>query len=508
MASEKWHDINSPGFAKFSKSEESAREKEADAVEVQPVAVAPQQDAEVRIISGRWVAGKDGFQFNNKCTAEVTCEILKETIKKKLSIKLFVNYNNNIEDLNHQVDAFIGKDNIGRADLTLYYGDSFYADYSKDPQKKCTYFFKATHSQGSTIQSDDLEMPCDSPKSGPQPDLPEVNGWWLSKEPVSPVDGIAGDTPCISMLAMEDALYRHDSAVFLPDIIRDSYADPEFQATPGDDPDLRHVAQNLSEGLYMIAQVLVEIRSQETIDTCLIAGHTDTSGDASYNTNLSKYRAESVYYIIDGTPESREKWGAQFKEEYYKGTHVRTVKDLQQILAWIAVVRGWPCSPGAIDGKQGEKTTEAVRAFQESYSSCGEFEPIAVDGVAKKETWMAFFDVYQSQLALLLDCTPESLNQIYRSCDNWKSLFTMCGCGEKWPIQEANRDNYRSATNRRVEVLIFPKDSGTTLACSDAGCVGGGCTVYSPLPDGSPRYTFSRMFVDLPPPEQADPLVE
>ncbi len=352
--------------------------------------------------------------------------------------------------------------------------------------------------------ADETKEPSKPAQPAQTPD--DAEGWWLPKESVSPVDGIAPEGKVVGLIEMEDALFRHNSTVFLPDVVDAAYPEPGAEDAgdaPADGADSSNEELSVRkrcEGLSMVYQVLMHLQEKPDGFVCQIAGHTDTSGDAAYNHKLSHFRANAVYYIIDGSDASRTAWGDQFKEELKDGVHTKNIEDLQQILAWVSHERNWPCHPGPIDGIAGSKTQSAVREFQKSYNADPEFPAdIEPDGIAKKETWKAFFDVYQSTLAKMSGMDRAQFDAQYRCAAKWKDSFKLTGCGEQWPIEEESKDDYRSQTNRRVEVLVFDPGEAPALACIDGSCAGKSCPVYGAGPDGAPAFEAARIFYDYSP---------
>ena len=259
------------------------------------------------------------------------------------------------------------------------------------------------------------------------------------------------------IIEMEDLNFRHDSAVLLPE---------QYESSPDEAQD---TDQERISGLDVIRTVM--IRAQEfPKQKTLIAGHTDTSGKPSYNIKLSEMRGKSVWFMIMN---KRDEWAAISEEKHQN-------KDIQQILTWVN--REYPtmdCDPQGIDGKIEGKTHKATKNFQTNFEP--EFgRKIKVDGVVGKETWGAFFDVYQRKLASMLEVSESELDK-YRKAIKWiDPKKPVVGCGENWPIEEAKKDEYRSRINRRVEILFFDEGEEPRLDChsSKGKCVEDKCLLY------------------------------
>lgn len=79
------------------------------------------------------------------------------------------------------------------------------------------------------------------------------------------------------------------------------------------------------------------------------------------------------------------------------------------------------------------------------------------------------------------------------------------GCGETWPLEAKGVVNYRSQTNRRVEILFYdPDELNKPLPCKDADCAEDDCHVFKNLdrydPDkGSKEPRLAWRYIDMTP---------
>jgi len=273
------------------------------------------------------------------------------------------------------------------------------------------------------------------------------------------------------LLEIEDVHFNFNSAVFLPPKIKDkgksgTTSNVEFSNAP-----LKSIlekfhpefAKNFYQssyspeseesvedgGKFADLQLIADVyRVQEKYpdSKLLIVGHTDTVGSEADNQTLSEKRAKGVYSILTG---DREEWYQTIQKH-------KKVEDYQAILTHLSERYNWDCHPGSIDNVHGSKTEEAVKNFQKNYNS--EFNAsISEDGVVGPETWKAIFDVYMKELAELLG-GKDKLEEGQKKLRFLDETQPTLGCGEKYPIEEANRDNYRSEENRRVELLFFKLD--------------------------------------------------
>lgn len=107
-----------------------------------------------------------------------------------------------------------------------------------------------------------------------------------------------------------------------------------------------------------------------------------------------------------------------------------------------------------------------------AYGGGGTATAIPEDSDFGPKTWGAVFDLYQDSLAQLLATTFEKMSTYHSSLDSrWvEDANKAVPCGETFPKDCPELDEYESAVNRRVEVLFFdpaevPKDP---LPCNAA----------------------------------------
>ncbi len=263
----------------------------------------------------------------------------------------------------------------------------------------------------------------------------------------------------VHVLEVEDVLFRHDSAVMLPEAYENVDAEAES-------PDEERIT-----GLDVIRTLFLRAKEYPT-QKFLLTGHTDTTGSDQYNVTLSEKRGNSVMHMMLG---NRDEW-ADISDKHHLN------EDIQQILTWAN--REFPalsCDPQGIDGIIGTNTRTAIRNFQTN------FDPIfgraiGIDEVVGPETWGAFFDVYQRRLAQMLD-TDEAGLPSFRNAVNWVDPNKKAvGCGENWPIESANQNDYRSRINRRVEILMFDPTELPPLDChpQPGKCDKAVCVLHDP----------------------------
>lgn len=227
------------------------------------------------------------------------------------------------------------------------------------------------------------------------------------------------------LLEAEKQRFHSESAVFLPDFV------------PNNDADETLSGLAILRACYLYAE-------NNPDKKILLVGHTDTTGEESYNAKLSQKRADNLLYLLIG---DREKWSSNSQQ-----TH--QVEDYQQILRWVTRTWGVSCNPRGVDNKLGVKTKRAIRSFKSWYNE--EFENnLKVNDTVDDAIWGAFYDVYLDELSSILETDLDGLS-FYQS----KLVFLNDNCkarggGKNFPIDSHRENNYRSPKHRRTEILFF-----------------------------------------------------
>jgi hypothetical protein len=278
----------------------------------------------------------------------------------------------------------------------------------------------------------------------------------------------------VHILEMEDVLFHHNSAVMMPENPAGKSSKDGAGAT---DPRVQSM-QATATGIKALALVFKQFEFDPN-KRIIIAGHADTSGDIKYNFELSGLRAQNVMDLLIG---DREAW----TDISYKK---HKIEDYQQIMTHYASKFGWACDPEKIDNVWGPKTEAATKNFIDSYNTANADPslpgpPLSPDLLGKvkndgakrwpPELWRAVFDLYSQELAEALMTSTASLQAMRESLvglQTNKFLYPdkrFIACGESFPIDQAERDKYRSQANRRVEIIFFDKDEA--LAFEDFVC--------------------------------------
>lgn len=244
------------------------------------------------------------------------------------------------------------------------------------------------------------------------------------------------DAPQVTFVEMTDAHFRTNSAVLLPE---------------GEDPEADGDHQALTS-VGVIATAL-RFNDEHAGRTLLVAGHTDTAADTAFNQKLSEERAEVTLALLKGGDASRERF-----KTLCDGRH--TVADIKQILSWVAVgLDNFDCDPGVINDQPDDKP---VRKFQAAYNANKatinpdpNVPPLTVDGSVGKLTWGAFFDCYEAALRDELGENAAGVAALRAKLKFTDPKHEFLGFSENFPIEELGVNNFRSQSNRRVEILFF-----------------------------------------------------
>ena len=278
-------------------------------------------------------------------------------------------------------------------------------------------------------------------------------------------------------IEIEDAYFNHNSAVMMPDTVLNRRpaatvpfhaADAEVMAAlkrfhpdvhraftvdppdPGGEPRREVNGLGVLAATYRFLALNLSFR-------LLLAGHCDTSGPDDFNFTLSEQRAKNVLFLLKG---DRQGW-VEIALAHSQ------VEDQKRICRHAARERGWPCDPGPINNVSDVALTRALRALREHFNR--DFgRTIPLDGPAGPQTWGAFFDIYMDHLASILGTDVAGLDTHRAELRFIDNTHRFIACGEKLPIEEGGRDDFRSEENRRVEILFF-----STKALPDFNCHAG-----------------------------------
>jgi hypothetical protein len=252
---------------------------------------------------------------------------------------------------------------------------------------------------------------------------------------------VAGDNKGLNDTDFSNRTLRARLSEHHPDFAEAWYEKPPTLSADKDNTGALPPSAPLA-GLSRLSAILSYLQTAEGLRV-VIAGHTDTVGSSSFNKKLSGERAQNILSILEGDSES---WLQVVRQR-------SKVIDYQAILVSFANTFAWPCHPGAVDDADGPQTQRGLKGFQRSYNELFAGQ-LAVDGIIGPQSWRAIFDIYQESLANTLGGKDELAQQ--RACLERALLGEKTiACGESFPIESMGRDNYRSAKDRRVEIIFF-----------------------------------------------------
>jgi outer membrane protein OmpA-like peptidoglycan-associated protein len=258
----------------------------------------------------------------------------------------------------------------------------------------------------------------------------------------------------VTFVEMHDALFRTNSAVILPE-----GEDPNSKAKAGGKRALTSV------GLFASA---LRYNEEHEGKKLFIAGHTDTKGKDQFNQPLSEERAKVALALLTGDRASF----AKLCQNRHDGV------DLTQIFHWVADSPDFEfkCKPTLYDQPPSTTTVTHFKQeynahFDEKFSDIDGAKKFASpDGTQNEALWGAIFDCYEYGLRCELGDMENSkegkdeLTQLRKKVvwvdDGHKTM----GFGERFPVDELAKNDMRSQSNRRVEVMMFDEDEKPDLA--------------------------------------------
>jgi hypothetical protein len=291
---------------------------------------------------------------------------------------------------------------------------------------------------------------------------------WLAKAEIEDLTTEAGLKE-VTFVEMHDALFRTNSAVVLPE---------------GEDPNSKPGGGRALTSVGLFATALryneenpshVDAQGNEVRKKFLITGHTDTKGSDPFNQPLSEERAKVALALLTG--------GAQGRKDFAKLCQARHDGiDLTQIFHWVADSPDFEfqCKPTLWDQPPSTTTVthfkqEYNRTFEEKFADMDGAVPFtAVNGTEDAAMWSAIFDCYEHGLRCELgdmENSKEGKDELdrLRKLVTWvdPSCQTM-GFGERFPVDNIAKSDFRSQSNRRVEVMMFDEGEEPDLAEAQA----------------------------------------
>ncbi len=193
----------------------------------------------------------------------------------------------------------------------------------------------------------------------------------------------------------------------------------------------------------------------------LVAGHTDTVGQDGDNDDLSTERAMNVLLYLSAKKEAWAEHSFKFQE----------ADDYQFILLWAHREFGFDCNPGEIDNDFGSGSKTALKNFRRDFNAHFETELFTEaelnDGTRKEVDWLGFYICYDDVLSRAMGI---SLKELETKKQGIKFTDPQgIGCGENFPIENPDQDNFDSLRNRRVDILFFEPGEEPDLTIAPPG---------------------------------------
>lgn len=265
--------------------------------------------------------------------------------------------------------------------------------------------------------------------------------------------------PTAYLLEVQDLAFHVGSSMFLPSLPEtgsdEGYDFAEHQETADEirqsEPDFgkssgRQVANGNDDdwplaGLVVPALVFVFCRDNADYQL-LSVGHSDRGEPEE----LSAKRAQNALCVVLGDADG---WIASCRDHH-------TPADWQRILLHFAVRYGWNCDQHEVSGKWDEPLRASLQCFRDGYEELRNRSAGTGDTLFP-ETAAAVFDLYQDELASLLEIEPEALGRQQSSLHLADAHQPFVGCGAAVGLDAIGDDGYRSRSPRRVELHLFKK---------------------------------------------------
>ncbi len=217
--------------------------------------------------------------------------------------------------------------------------------------------------------------------------------------------------------------------------------------------DSSFVTPDVADEMTLLAKLVRQHTRDDQKPPASVFGHADPVGDDHYNKQLSGRRAQAIYALLT---RDTALWEDLYSHQI--GNDKWGVKSIQTMLKAVGH------DPGAIDGVQGQKTTAAIKSFQQANG-------LAVDGVAGPQTRAKLFLAYMDAICkdekgnpfklektdFLAQGTDKDGKGDYQGCSEFNPVLLFSQLEEQEFSQSQNQSqrNAENAPNRRVVVFLF-----------------------------------------------------
>lgn len=221
------------------------------------------------------------------------------------------------------------------------------------------------------------------------------------------------------------------------------------------------------DAIDVVGQALLYAKEHPN-ERLLLLSHTDRVASDDYNEALSADRAANVFNLLTYR---RDDWATKCNERH------RPI-DCDQLLIWADKNMGgaddeaWGCAPDAVS-KPSEKTLKmgtkkAIARFFRRYVAAFGSKPVQPATAAEQATeaanmgnqppeefWKRIFMLYHRRIQAFTRLSSRDQETIRKGLKFASPGEPSRGCGEKYPLERPDQDNFESETNRRTELMFF-----------------------------------------------------
>jgi len=258
-----------------------------------------------------------------------------------------------------------------------------------------------------------------------------------------------------TVIELHDTLFRTNSAVVLPE---------------GEAPVSKGGNHEATSSVGLVATAL-RYNEEHEGKQLFVAGHTDTKGDDQFNQPLSEERAKAVLALLTGDRDAFVSLCDKRHDEV----------DVTQVFDWSANAYGFTCKPTRLDAPPSDQRyvqfRESFNHWIDDRDPASEPDPrsatkIGNTGRLDKSIWGAIFDLYEHNLRQELGETAKATAGLRAKLSWVDDQRRSLGFGEHFPAEASGRNDFRSQTNRRVEILFFEKGATPDLAQAQSNPAG------------------------------------
>ncbi len=144
---------------KTSESEQVTEEEELTEEAVEEPFEDEEEEPKISLSNPRFIRPESGYDFEERCTAEVTISEIGENPTKDVEARLYCNYKDSVSEF---VFATSGEYANGTVEISinLDYPDAYLADLENDEASSVEFYFEASHSEATeSVTSSVITLP-------------------------------------------------------------------------------------------------------------------------------------------------------------------------------------------------------------------------------------------------------------------------------------------------------------------------------------------------------------